>query len=123
MPANGRRYLIRRLKFNPPEEFEPAIPSREQPQTHTLDGAAAGIGLYLIHHINSLYFKSVINFCEGARTPNMNFNIYILKSASEFWVLGKSKNIFISKNLANSLELIPQWEADRCPYVKETRRF
>jgi hypothetical protein len=28
----------------PAEEFEPAIPASEQPQTHALDNAATGIG-------------------------------------------------------------------------------
>jgi hypothetical protein len=28
----------------PPAEFEPAIPAREQPQTHALDRAATGTG-------------------------------------------------------------------------------
>ena len=69
--------------FMLPEEFEPAIPSSDQPQTHTLDGAATGNGLYLIHHIHPLYLKSAINFCEGTRTQNMKFNIYVLNPASE----------------------------------------
>jgi hypothetical protein len=90
-----------------PEEFESVIPSSYRHHTHTLDGAATGIGLYLIHHINSLYFKSVINFCQRTRTQIMNSNIYVLKSASEFCVLENRNSIFVSKKLANSLELIP----------------
>ena len=34
----------------PPAGFEPAVPASEQPQTHALDGAATGIGLYFQMH-------------------------------------------------------------------------
>jgi len=39
----------------PAAEFEPAVPARELPQTHALDRAAVGIGLF--SSINS----SIIN--------------------------------------------------------------
>jgi hypothetical protein len=45
--------------FLVPPEFEPAIPASEWPQTHALDCAAAGIGIYipLPHHNVTLPLK------------------------------------------------------------------
>jgi hypothetical protein len=32
----------------PPAVFEPAIPANERPQTHAIDRAATGIGMYVL---------------------------------------------------------------------------
>jgi hypothetical protein len=35
----------------PPEEFELAVPANKQPQTHALDGAATGTGIWNIVYV------------------------------------------------------------------------
>jgi len=40
----------------PPAEFEPAIPTNERPQTHALDRAATGTGIYTKTQKIKLYY-------------------------------------------------------------------
>jgi hypothetical protein len=49
----------------PPAEFEPTIPEGEQPQTHTLDRAATGIGHIIITII--IYLVSTSENCEARK--------------------------------------------------------
>ena len=42
--------------------FEPTIPESQRPQTHSLDGAATGLGRYV--HINSRCLYTCIKVCR-----------------------------------------------------------
>ena len=70
----------------PPAGFEPTIPSSERPQTHALDRAATGIGIY-IYTVETPYPR--FQFSAVYRDPNIltyslpkstivDFSIYVL---------------------------------------------
>ena len=46
-------YTHNRQTSVPAAEFEPTLPASERPQTHALDGAATGIGGFLISFVRT----------------------------------------------------------------------
>jgi hypothetical protein len=73
--------------------FEPAIPAYERPQTHALDSAATGIGLYLVFN----YAKKVTN-CSLKNTVSFGYFVQsrlrqnvLTNSVSSFRTVRKTK--------------------------------
>jgi hypothetical protein len=54
----------------PPEEFEPAIPATERPQTHALDRMATEIGTTGHAYQNSLSLNAGLCFSLSLSTPD-----------------------------------------------------